>query len=286
MQIPFGQGITGRCAAENRVVNVGNVRSDAGYIASSVEGVRSEIAVPVRFEEELLGVLTIESSAEDAFDDDDVRLLSTLGAQVAVSLHQAQLFAESERMAITDGLTSLYNYRYFHERLRSEMARSTRYGHPLSLVMIDLDDFKKINDWYGHLKGDEVLREVARRIKQNTRGSDHTRTTKRADVDVASRYGGEEFIIIMPEVAARGAAIAAERLRAVIESEVGAAVGLTDENGQPRTITGSFGVAVFALGLEPEGFIKRADDAVYGAKRAGKNHVLVAEAPPPHAGGR
>lgn len=277
LQIPFGQGLTGRCAAENRVVNVGNVRSDAGYIASGVEGARSEIAVPIRFEDELLGVLTIESSAEDAFDDDDVRLLSTLGAQVAVGLHQAQLFAESERMAITDALTGLYNYRYFHERLYSEMARSTRYGHPLSLVMVDLDDFKNINDRYGHLKGDEVLREVARRIKKNTRGSDVTKTTKRADVDVASRYGGEEFIVIMPEVAAAGAATAAERLRAVIEEEVGRTIGLTDENGQPATVTGSFGVAEFAAGLGPEGFVKRADDEVYRAKHGGKNRVMVAE---------
>jgi diguanylate cyclase (GGDEF)-like protein len=286
MQIPFGHGITGRCAVENRVVNVGNVRSDAGYITSGVEGARSEIAVPIRFEEELLGVLTIESSAEDAFDDDDVRLLSTLGAQAAVCLHQAQLFAESERMAVTDGLTGLYNYRYFHERLHGEMARSVRYGHPLSLVMVDLDDFKEINDRFGHLKGDEVLREVARRIKKNTRGSDATVTTKRADVDIASRYGGEEFIIIMPEAGAAGAAIAAERLRAVIEAEVGGTVGLTDENGQPWTVTGSFGVAGFAPGLGPESFIKRADEAVYGAKRAGKNQVLVAEARPRRLVGR
>jgi diguanylate cyclase (GGDEF)-like protein len=280
MQIPFGQGITGRCAVENRVVNVGNVRVDAGYIASGVEGARSEIAVPIRFEDELLGVLTIESSAEDAFDDDDVRLLSTLGAQVAVCLHQARLFAESEWMAVTDGLTGLYNYRYFHERLNGEIARSTRYGHPLSLVMVDLDNFKEINDRYGHLKGDEVLREVARRIMQNIRGSVTAGTTKRADVDIASRYGGEEFIIIMPEAPAAGAAVAAERLRAVFEAEVGRAVGLTDEAGQPWTVTASFGIADFAPGLEPDRFIKLADEAVYEAKREGKNMVRVSEARP------
>jgi diguanylate cyclase (GGDEF)-like protein len=286
MRIPLGQGITGRCAVENRVVNVGNVRSDAGYITSSVEDARSEIAVPIRFEEELLGVLTIESGAEDAFDDDDVRLLSTLGAQVAVCIHQARLFAESERMALTDGLTGLYNYRYFHERLRGEMARSTRYGHPLSLVMVDLDDFKEINDRYGHLKGDDVLREVARMITKNTRGSDATVTTRRADVDIASRYGGEEFIIIMPEADADGAAIAAERLRAVIEAKVGRAIGLTDENGRPHPVTGSFGVAALAPGLDPESFIKRADEAVYTAKRAGKNQVMVAEVRPRRPGDR
>jgi diguanylate cyclase (GGDEF)-like protein len=286
MQIPFGQGITGRCAVENRVVNVGNVRSDAGYIASGVEGARSEIAVPIRFEEELLGVLTIESSAENAFDDDDVRLLSTLGAQAAVSIHQAQLFAESERMAVTDGLTGLYNHRYFHERLRGEMARCTRYVRPLSLVMVDLDDFKAINDRFGHLIGDDVLREVAERIRQNIRGSVAMGTTKRADVDIASRYGGEEFIVIMPEASVAGAAIAAERLRAAFEAEVGRAVGLTDEAGQPWRVTGSFGVAGFAPGIEPDRFIKLADEAVYGAKREGKNRVMVTEAQPLRVGGR
>ncbi len=278
MEIPFGQGITGRCAAENRVINVGNVRSDPGYITSGVEGARSEIAVPIRFEEQLLGVLTIESSTEEAFDDDDVRLLSTLGAQAAVCLHQAQVFAESERLAVTDALTGLYNYRYFYERLHSEMARSARYGHPLSLVMVDLDDFKEINDRFGHLKGDEVLREIGRKIKKNTRTTDATMTTKQADIDIPSRYGGEEFIIIMPEAAAPGAAIAAERLRVMIETEVGRVVGLTDENGQPWPVTGSFGVAAFVPGLGPESFIRRADEAVYRAKRAGKNCVVVAEA--------
>ena len=174
--------------------------------------------MPIRFEDELLGVLTIESRDEDAFDDDDVRLLSTLSAHVAVCLHQTLALAESERMAVTDGLTGLYNYRYFHERLRGEMARCTRYSRPLSLVMIDLDNFKAINDRFGHLQGDEVLREVARRIKMNIRGCEGTSATKRADVDIASRYGGEEFIVIMPEAPAAGAAIAAERLRAVFES--------------------------------------------------------------------
>ena len=286
MQIPFGQGITGRCAVEKKVVNVGNVRSDAGYIASGVEGARSEIALPIRFEEELLGVLTIESGTEDAFDEDDVRLLSTLSAQVAVCLHQAHVFAESERMAVTDGLTGLYNHRYFHDRLRGEMARCTRYTRPLSLVMVDLDEFKAINDRFGHLKGDDVLREVARCIKKNIRGSVATMATKRVDVDIASRYGGEEFIVIMPEAPAAGAAIAAERLRSVIEAEVGLAAGLVHEDGQPWKVTGSFGVATFAPGLEADYFIRRADEAVYEAKRAGKNRVIVAEAQPVRPGGR
>ncbi len=279
MRIPFGQGITGRCAEEKRIVNVGDVRSDPGYITSGVEGARSEIAAPIHFEGQLHGVLTIESGAVDAFDDDDVRLLSTLSAQVAVGLHQARMFGEAERMAVTDALTGLYNYRYFYERLHSEMARSARYGHPLSLVMIDLDHFKSVNDRFGHLKGDEVLREVATTVRRNTRRYDEPTTVKHTDIDIASRYGGEEFIVIMPETGAAGAAIAAERLRAALEAEVGQAAGLKGENGQPWNITGSFGVAVFEKGLGSESFIKRADDATYQAKHDGRNRVVVAQSP-------
>ncbi len=273
LRIPFGRGITGRCALEQRPINVGDVRAEPNYLASGIDGVRSEIAAPILFEDQLHGVLTIESVAEHAFDEDDVRLLSTLSAQVAVGLRQARLIEDAQRMAVTDPLTGLYNYRYFHDRLRGEMARSTRYGHPLALVMIDLDDFKAINDRYGHLKGDDVLREVARTLRQSTRNCDEAMTVKQTDVDIASRYGGEEFIVIMPDTGVAGAEIAGERLRAAIEAEVGARAGILGPDGRPVRITGSFGVAAFEPGQTPEAFIKRADDAVYAAKAAGKNRV-------------
>jgi diguanylate cyclase (GGDEF)-like protein len=274
MLIPFGQGITGRCASEKRVINVADVRTDPDYITSGVEDVRSEIALPILFEGRLHGVLTIESGEDAAFDNDDVRLLTALSAQVAVSLHQAQMFTDAERMAVTDALTGLYNFRYFHERLHAEMARSARYGHPLSLMMIDLDDFKQVNDRFGHLKGDDVLREVAHTIRRNTRRYDEAMTVRQSDIDIASRYGGEEFIIIMPDTGGEGAAVAADRLREAIEQEVGLTVGLVDEHGTPCTVTGSFGLAEFQKGLGPEGLIKRADDAVYAAKHGGKNRVV------------
>jgi diguanylate cyclase (GGDEF)-like protein len=158
------------------------------------------------------------------------------------------------------------------------MARSTRYGHPLSLVMIDLDEFKKVNDRFGHLKGDDVLREVARVVSLNTRRYDEPTTVKTTtDIDIASRYGGEEFIIIMPDTGPAGAAVAAERIRATIEREVGTAAGLFDPEGRPVRVTGSLGVAGFEQGLDPEALIKRADDAVYRAKASGKNRVVVWE---------
>jgi len=275
LRIPIGRGITGRCALEKTVVNVGDLRHEPEYIASGVEGARSEIALPIMYEGQLHGVLTIESSAENAFDVDDVRLLSALSAQVAVALGQAQLFQAVERMAVTDGLTGLYNYRYFHERLSSEMLRSARFGHQLSLVMIDLDDFKQVNDRFGHLTGDEVLREVARVLRRDTRGFDESVALKDTDIGIASRYGGEEFVIIMPDTGSEGAASAASRLQATLQSHIGRAVGLVGSDGRVHAITGSFGVATYEKGLDLERFVRRADEAVYSAKHTGKNRVVV-----------
>jgi diguanylate cyclase (GGDEF)-like protein len=276
LRIPFGQGITGRCAQERTIINVGDLQLDSGYIPSGVVGARSEIAAPILFENRLYGVLTIESSVVNAFDDDDVRLLSTLSAQLAVAIQQAQMFAKVEQLAVTDGLTGLYNFRYFLQRLEAEMARAARYGHPLSLVMLDLDNFKIINDRYGHLQGDEVLREVARVVRGSIRRSDEPTTAKDAEVDIASRYGGEEFIVIMPETGALGAAVVAERLRAAIEADVASAAWAAGDQGRNERITGSFGVAALEKGDDAKQLMKRADDAVFAAKAAGKNCVVVA----------
>jgi diguanylate cyclase (GGDEF)-like protein len=280
MRIPFGQGITGRCALERRIINVGDLQLDSGYIPSGVVGARSEIAAPILFENRLHGVLTIESTVVNAFDDDDVRLVSTLCAQLAVAIQQAQMFAKVEQLAVTDGLTGLFNFRYFLQRLEAEIARAARHDHPLSLVMLDLDNFKAINDKYGHLQGDEVLREVARVVRAGIRRSDEPTSAKSKEVDFASRYGGEEFIVIMPETNAAGAAVVAERLRAAIEANVARAAWVVGDQGYSESITGSFGVAAFDMGDDAKHLMKRADDAVFAAKAAGKNRVVVANPTP------
>ncbi|MEI6613626.1 MAG: sensor domain-containing diguanylate cyclase, partial [Chrysiogenales bacterium] len=193
LQIPIGKGITGRCALEKKVINVGDVRLDQSYIHSGILDIRSEIACPVISAGRLLGVLTVESKNENAFNDNDIRLLSILTLQVAVGMHNARMYAEIEKMAITDPLTGLYNYRYFYQRLRAELARSQRYHHPLSIIMIDLDDFKQINDQCGHLCGDLVLQNAAMAMRKNIRRYDEPVTLKGAEIDIVSRYGGEEF---------------------------------------------------------------------------------------------
>jgi diguanylate cyclase (GGDEF)-like protein len=274
LQIPIGKGITGRCALEKKVVNVGDVRLDPGYIRSGILDIRSEIACPVIFAGELLGVLTVESTNENAFNEDDVRLLSILSLQVAVGMRNAGMYAEIEKMAVTDPLTGLYNYRYFYQRLGAELARSNRYHHPLSIIMIDLDDFKKINDHCGHLCGDRVLREAASAMRRNIRRYDEPVTLKGAELDIVSRYGGEEFIIIQPDTPLAGALVCAERLRKMLETQIAPLCGLPCNEDSPARVTGSFGVAAFREGDTLESLLKRADTAMYQAKEQGKNRVV------------
>jgi len=166
-----------------------------------------------------------------------------------------------ERLAVTDELTGLHNHRYFRERFTEEFDRARRYGLPLSCIIFDIDDFKKINDEYGHLQGDEVLREIAARTQRNTRRS-----------DIVARYGGEEFIIIMPQTTAVGAVAQAERVRECIAS--------AGYPGMKRdaVITISMGVSELdhRKMLDGESLIRAADSALYEAKRSGKNCVVLA----------
>lgn len=167
---------------------------------------------------------------------------------------------ESERLAITDGLTSLYNHRYFQEQLVKEVQRAQRYTSSISLVLGDVDHFKNFNDNYGHLQGDNILRHVAAILKTETR-----------QTDVVARYGGDEFVIILPNAEKADALRVAENIRNRIRSELG--------SGQETSIliaaTMSFGVASFPLdALTPMGLIQKADESLYGAKNGGRDRVV------------
>jgi two-component system cell cycle response regulator len=167
-------------------------------------------------------------------------------------------------MAVTDSLTGLHNRLYFETHLATLFKRAVDRRRPLSILMTDIDRFKLINDTYGHDGGDEVLREFARRLRRNVRGS-----------DLASRYGGEEFFIVMPETDSTLASIVAERIR----REVASTPFLIDQNGTSVPMTISIGIAsVLAAGDSVQNLLKRADDALYGAKAAGRNKVVSAAA--------
>jgi len=168
---------------------------------------------------------------------------------------------ERERMyhelSITDGLTALYNSRYFYQQIESEVIRTNRYGHPLSMLMIDVDDFKDYNDRFGHLDGDNVLRTLGNIIKQNIR-----------DTDSAYRYGGEEFAVILPDTDAQQSIQVADRIRKTFKS-----IPFTPRPGKTANVTISIGVSQFIVGEDMKDFIKRADKNLYHCKKEGKNCV-------------
>jgi two-component system cell cycle response regulator len=170
---------------------------------------------------------------------------------------EAQYHEEIYRLMTLDGLTQLYNRRYFQEALDREFARSKRYGHPFSLVLFDIDHFKRINDTHGHLAGDDVLRRVSTLLRTKVRTN-----------DIIARVGGEEFAVLLPEAGRIGAVALAEKLRRMIEAEH------IEHKGAVIPVTVSLGVAEFDAALESaEALFKLADDKLYEAKRSGRNQV-------------
>jgi diguanylate cyclase (GGDEF)-like protein len=189
--------------------------------------------------------------------------------------------AQLRELVVRDPLTALYNRRYFFYRLNSEIQRAKRYGRTLSLLILDVDDFKKFNDAHGHLAGDKLLRVLAGRIMGTIRRSD---AKPSYEVDIACRYGGEEFAVILPEAASVEGAATAERIRSHIETRGAIVVAerIRKQIEQARVegpgVTVSIGVASYpAHGEDLDALIKSADDAMYRAKRTGKNQVIVAD---------
>ncbi|MFN3431889.1 MAG: diguanylate cyclase [Candidatus Sericytochromatia bacterium] len=188
-------------------------------------------------------------------------LLVAASGSLALAIANIQHLETVERQAMLDGLTGLYNHGHFQTLLRAEITRYVRYGGKFSLVLLDLDHFKAINDTHGHQTGDRALIASAAMVQDMLRHS-----------DMAARYGGEEFVLLLPGTGALGATTLAERLRTafatlVVEGPTGAAIG---------PLSASFGVAVCQRGDTPESLLARADEALYSAKRAGRNRVCLA----------
>jgi diguanylate cyclase (GGDEF)-like protein len=196
------------------------------------------------------------------FTADDREVLRSLGAEAALALENIELHFQVRRQAVTDELTGLANHGRFQELLGTEIEQVRRYQHPLGLIMLDIDDFKGVNDTYGHQQGDTVLRHVARVLQGNSR-----------DADTPARYGGEELSLILPHTDLEGAYAIAERIRTAVE---GLRVARTDGPGALR-ITASLGVAASTDG-DKDSLIADADGALYEAKRAGKNRTVRAAA--------
>ena len=212
-----------------------------------------------------MGFFLISRNSPPAFSSEDKQFIETLSASMMTIIKNYQLYERQVQLATTDGMTQLYNHRYFQEALGREISRARRYGAPVSLLYMDIDHFKKFNDTYGHQIGDEVLKLVARTIRRNLR-----------DSDVACRYGGEELVAILPDTSIEGARVAAEKIRKAIES-----LRLPVDNSRTVGVTISTGVATYPLNAEDKAsLIEAADGALYQAKEGGRNLTRISDADP------
>jgi diguanylate cyclase (GGDEF)-like protein len=231
-------------------------RENDGWLASQLPDALNLMIVPLHAEGRTTGFLVVEHGMRGG-SRIERRVVSTVerfASQSALALDNAWLLEQMHRMASSDGLTGILNRRSFEESLAREVARATRSGRPLSLVMLDIDHFKRLNDTHGHQMGDQVLCAVARQLSDSMRVS-----------DVVARYGGEEFAILLPDIGADDALPVADRLRRLLEH--------TDA---PVAVTASLGVATLADGEASDALIAAADAALYESKRAGRNRTMLA----------
>jgi diguanylate cyclase (GGDEF)-like protein/putative nucleotidyltransferase with HDIG domain len=256
-RLPLGESIVGKVARSGQICVARNL-AGAEMSGTVLEGSSSVMALPVFYAEQLHGVLYVETAEPTDFSEEDVRLLHTLADLISVALHNALTLQKAQEQAITDGLTGVKTHRYLMEALSAEWKRATRAGRHFSLVLIDLDRFKFVNDFYGHLEGDLVLHRVGQILEQNCRSS-----------DVVARYGGDEFVILMPETNVSQAVQIAEKLRPAISE---------DPLLREKTITASFGIASFPVhGSTPQELIQVADASMYISKHDGGNIVSTAD---------
>lgn len=224
--------------------------------------IRSWLGAPLLHKDEVIGVITLDRSEVNAFSPEETKIAMAFANHVAIALENARLYERAQRQATTDGLTHLYNSRHFYMRLEEELERSRRYDHSCSVIILDLDNFKRYNDRYGHLAGDDLLRELADILENTVR-----------ETDVLARYGGEEFTIILPETSAEHAYLLAERLRETIRVHE----FVVRDAQQVGRITISAGVATHPENAtEPEALVQAADMALLRAKEE-KDYVCVAE---------
>ena len=259
--LKMGEGYPGRAASEKStfILRPPNDATERVMELGFTKAAPTEVAyVPLVHQDRILGVLVAGSVKE--FRNEDKLLFDYLANQISIALDNALMHHKIQELSITDPLTTLFNRRYLNVRLDEEWARSVRHNKSISVVLSDVDNFKSVNDTYGHDKGDEVLKVLAAIFKENSRKE-----------DIVARYGGEEFIIVLPDTTSDEARVLAERIRKTAENHI------FEWMGRPATI--SVGVAAFPeiKAKDFDELVQAADQAMYKAKVAGKNRVQVSE---------
>jgi diguanylate cyclase (GGDEF)-like protein len=256
-RLEIGQSIAGWVVDTRKPLFVKNVETDQAFLAIKKKNVKTGtlMCVPLLAKDKLLGALNVSKSVPESFSEKDFELFVNLANQAAIAIENARLY----RYAVTDEMTRLYNHRYFQQRLDEELLRADRYDNHVSLLILDVDHFKKFNDTYGHPEGDRVLKAVARLIEKSVR-----------EVDIVARYGGEEFVVICPEKNGEGSLVPAERIRHAVE-EFDFRI-----SGKHVPITVSLGVACYPdqARSKPE-LIQKADYALYFSKQNGRNQATL-----------
>ncbi len=269
MRLKLGDTIVGEAVKRMKPI-LWNQRSYTGFFSGSLKDFesysedfeplfhtdRSVMVVPMAFNDALLGCLYIGHEQRNMYDKDKFQVFCLIGYELALIYSFYMEYSKSLNLAIRDGLTGLYTHRYFQERLEEEILKSKRYGSPVSLIMLDTDNFKKYNDTYGHPEGDKLLQRIAKYLRETLRES-----------DVICRYGGDEFSIILPNIDKNTAIRIAQRIHARFDS-----VNLP---GRKVRVTASIGVATFPYDATTrEKLIKAADTNLYKAKQMGRNRIV------------
>ncbi len=255
--LSLDKGLSGRAYTTQKFVMENDVAQSAAYVPGYRE-TRAELALPLISFGQVLGVMILHSANAGAFQDSDVQSLESVSDIVANAIQNAYYVDRVRQLAYIDGLTGVFNRRFFEVRIVEEIERAARYSGAMAVLMVDIDHFKKLNDEFGHLLGDEVLKQVSALFVQHIR-----------KIDVVCRYGGEEFAILLPETTGENAVAVSEKLRRDVET--------FHFPGVPRPVTISIGVADYPEhGSNRDELVRAADSALYAAKQAGRNRVLPA----------
>jgi diguanylate cyclase (GGDEF)-like protein len=259
--LPKESGLTGKVLKAQKTIYIPDIHQAVdveGLNNGSLEHTRSVLALPLRAGDHILGMLSVQSYQPNAYSPEDQYLLEMLAATAAIAIENSRLLKEIQWLAITDPLTGLYNRRGLFQLAEREVDRYRRYGRPFCVYMLDIDQFKQINDTYGHAAGDQVLVGLANRLKQRIR-----------DIDIIGRYGGEEILVVLTETHLSKALLAAERARSHVQQYPIS----TDRGEIPVTV--SIGVAEIDAQIgDLATLVDRADSAMYAAKQAGRNQVM------------
>lgn len=265
LKVKMGEGISGAIAARGLPVMIGDIESELPRKNRARYRTKSFVSIPLKLENKVIGVINLsDKMTGEIFSEDDLQLLMSFASYASIALERGAYYSMTEELkllSMTDPLTGLFNRRYFRERICEEVERVKRHGGCFTVFMTDLDNFKWFNDRYGHAAGDDILKGVARSIRDAVRS-----------MDVVARYGGEEFAVILPHTDKKDSFVIAERIRKGVESFKPEAL---EGEGCP---TISLGAAEFPGDANNiDELMTKADRAMYVAKRMGKNRVVIYE---------